>query len=238
MIKMMILAPRKDGMSHAEFRDYVSNVHGPLVKSVPEVAAGIRHYHYNFPLFDLHDDAFGHPRADHLDIVTEAWFDSRKAQIRNMSSVEYLTKVRPDEGRFANEAEAVMHYTHEIEITPGEWAGDKLFVFRRRRAGLSREEFQSRWRAGFTEIVAESAAWPKMVSRCVQNHSLAEALQPGGADERAFDVIDELFLHKGGGAALLASDTRLQMELKALEEELLDPSRTLSLVTETVRNIP
>ena len=75
MIKMMILAPRKDGMSHQEFRDYVSNVHGPLVKNVPEVAAGIRHYHYNFPVFELNDTAFGHPRADHLDIVTEAWFD-------------------------------------------------------------------------------------------------------------------------------------------------------------------
>lgn len=237
MIKMMILAPRKDGMSHAEFRDYVSNVHGPLVKSVPEVAAGIRHYHYNFPVFDLADDAFGHPRADHLDIVTEAWFDSRKAQIRNMSGPDYLAKVRPDEGRFANEAGAVMHYTHEIEISPGERSSDKLFIFRRRRADLSRAEFQSRWRAAFTEIVADSASWPRVVSACVQNHSLPEELQPGGADDRAFDVIDELFLSERGGGALLSRDTPLQMALAALEAELLEPGRTLSLVTETVRNI-
>lgn len=237
MIKMMILAPRKGGMSHAEFRDYVTNVHGPLVKSVPEVAAGIRHYHYNFPVLDLADDAFRHPRADHLDIVTEAWFDSRQAQIRNMSGPDYLAKVRPDEGRFANEAGAVMHYTHEIEITPGERSSDKLFIFRRRRADLSRAEFQSRWRAAFTEIVADSASWPQTVSRCVQNHSLPEELQPGGADDRAFDVIDELFLAERGGAALLARDTPLQMALAALEAELLEPGRTLSLVTETVRNI-
>jgi hypothetical protein len=238
MIKMMILAPRKHEMTHAEFRDYVSNVHGPLVKSVPEVAAGIRHYHYNFPVFDLHDEAFRHPRADHLDIVTEAWFDSRLAQHRNMSGPEYLAIVRPDEGRFANETGAVMHYTHEIEITAGDLQSDKLFIFRRRRPDLSRAEFQSRWRAAFTEIVAESALWPRAVSRCVQNHTLPEDLHPEGADPRFFDVIDELFLTARGGADLLAQDAPLQAELRALEAELLDTSRTLSLVTETVCNIP
>ena len=237
MIKMMILAPRKAGMTHAEFRHYVSEVHGPLVKSVPEVAQGIRHYHYNFPVFDLGDEAFGHPRADHLDIVTEAWFDSRLAQIRNMSGPEYLSIVRPDEGRFANEAGALMHYTHEIEITAGDWSGDKLFIMRRRREGLSRAEFQSRWRAAFTEIVAESAAWPHAVSRCVQNHTLPEDLLHNGQDPAYFDVIDELFLSTRGGGAALAADAPFQAELRALEQELLAPERTLSLVTETIRNI-
>ena len=45
MMKMMILAPRRPDMTHQEFRQYVTGVHGPLVRSVPEVAADIRHYH-------------------------------------------------------------------------------------------------------------------------------------------------------------------------------------------------
>jgi beta-phosphoglucomutase-like phosphatase (HAD superfamily) len=45
VIKMMILAPRRAGMTQAEFRRYVIEVHGPLVRSVKAVAQDIRHYH-------------------------------------------------------------------------------------------------------------------------------------------------------------------------------------------------
>ena len=80
MVKMMILAPRRDTMTHVQFRDYVINTHGPLVKSIPEVAAGIRRYHYNFPIPGAVDPLFGHPLAsDDYDIVTQAWFDSLAA---------------------------------------------------------------------------------------------------------------------------------------------------------------
>ena len=48
-------------MTHPEFRRYVTEVHGPLVKSVTAVAADIHHYHYNFPVPDAVDAAFGHP---------------------------------------------------------------------------------------------------------------------------------------------------------------------------------
>lgn len=237
MMKMMILAPRRTGMTQADFRAYLTEVHGPLVKSVPEVADAIRHYHYNFPIAGARDEAFFHTMAGHLDVVTEAWFDSRAAQIANMSGARYLAEVRPDEGRFADEGRAVMHYTHEIEITPGETTSGKLFYFRRRRAGLSREEFQSRWRSGFTEIVGDSAVWRGTVSRFVQNHVLPESAHPSGTDRRFFDVIDELFLNERGAEAQLLHDPSLVAKLTALEAELLDPSRTLAIATETVRNI-
>ncbi len=118
MMKMMILAPRRTDMSHAEFRRYVTEIHGPLVKSVPEVARDIRHYHYNFPIHGAADAAFGHPLADHLDIVTQGWFDSREAQLANMAGPRYLEIVRPDEQRFAG-AGAVMHYTAEAAVSDG-----------------------------------------------------------------------------------------------------------------------
>lgn len=237
MMKMMILAPRKAGLSHQEFRDYVTRVHGPLVKSVPEVAGAIHHYHYNFPLAGRTDEAFGHPIAAHLDVVTEAWFDSRAAQIANMSGARYLAEVRPDEGRFADEGRAVMHYTHEIEITPGASTGGKLFYFRRRCAGLGREEFQSKWRHGFTEIVGDSPIWRSVVSRYVQNHVFPEADHPSGDDPRFFDVIDELFLPEAGAEAALRRDQRMVSRIAALEHQLLDKARTCAIVTETVRNI-
>ncbi len=238
MIKMMILAPRRPEMTHNEFRRYVTEVHGPLVKSVPEVAAGILRYHYNFPLTDDADGAFGHSAASQFDIVTEAWFASRADQLRNMAEPRYLEIIRPDEGRFADEAHALFHYTHEIPITDGTPNSHKLFFFRRRRSGLTRAEFQSRWRSAFTEIVAESKTWTNIVLGCVQNHALPEHLQPLGTDPRCYDIIDEIFLPGAADLASLKADKSLIERLTDLETELLEPERCLSRITETVRNIP
>lgn len=238
MMKMMILAPRRAGMTHAEFRRYVIEVHGPLVKSEPEVAGDIHHYHYNFPIEGATDAAFMHPMADDLDIVTQGWFDSRPAQLRNMARKRYLAVVRPDEHRFADGSRATMHYTHEIEITAGAVTPQKMFYFRRRRADLGREEFQSRWRCGFTEIVAESAVWQQVVSRCIQNHTLPAAVHPHGDAIRYFDVADELFLAAPDTIGHLREDASLMANLADLEAALLDPAHTRAYVTSTVTNIP
>ena len=235
MIKMTILAPRRADLTHLEFRTYVTQVHGPLVKSVPEVARGILHYHYNFPVPSARDEAFGHPIATHLDIVTEGWFASRAAQLRNMAEPRYMEIIRPDEHKFAGQG-ALFHYMHEIEITPGLATPAKIFYFRRRRPDLNRAEFQSRWRRAMTEIVAESAIWPTAVSRYVQNHAFAEADHHNG--EATYDVIDELFLPDHAALASLAGDPALISPVRALEAELLDPARTAAIVTERVINIP
>ena len=99
MVKMMILAPRRETMTHAQFRDYVTNTHGPLVKSIPEVAAGIRRYHYNFPIAGATDELFGYPLAsDDYDIVTQAWFDSLAAHRANQSHARYWSVIPPRRG--------------------------------------------------------------------------------------------------------------------------------------------
>ena len=75
MMKMMILAPRRPDMTQAQFRSYLTEVHGPLVRSVPEVAGDFHSYVYNFPLAGQADSILGHPLAD-LDVVTQGIFDS------------------------------------------------------------------------------------------------------------------------------------------------------------------
>jgi EthD domain len=238
MIKMMILAPRRAGMTHAEFRRYVTEVHGPLVRSVPEVAADIRRYHYNFPITGLTDAAFGHPLASHLDIVTEAWFDSVEAQKQNMKLPRYLEVVRPDEHRFADGERAVVHYTHEVPVLGGERSLVKAFYFRRRRPGLSRIEFQERWLAQFGQTLAGNPGCGLALAGYVQNHVVGEAQHPDGADPKYFDVIDELFLTDVARLAVLGDHGPSLAAMRRLEEELLDLEATRAFVAETVVNIP
>jgi len=243
MMKMMILAPRRADLTHDEFRAYVTGVHGPLVQSVPEVAAAIRHYHYNFPVPGASDCAFGHRSAAHLDIVTAGWFDSRQAQLDNMAQPRYLEIVRPDEHRFADGARAVMHYTNEYRFKPGlptgrETSRYKVFYFRRRRPGLSREAFQKEWSARFPDALLGSGMADTALTKYVQSHTYPEDLHPSGELDRFFDVIDELFVEDPGALANLSTDTALVRSVGLLEEELLDRTRTQALVTETVWNIP
>jgi hypothetical protein len=238
MMKMMILAPRRTGLSHAEFRRYVTEVHGPLVKSIPEVAGAIRHYHYNFPVPGAEDRAFGHPTAAHLDIVTQGWFDSREAQLANMREPRYLEIVRPDEHRFADGAGAVMHYTHEISMVSGTAlsAPSKAFYFRRRRAHLSREAFQVAWRTRYAAALTASAASQDVFSKYIQNHTLSEADHPDGSATRYFDVIDEMFLRAPAALGHFQQDPTALTRLRILEDELLEPGYTRFLLTETIVN--
>jgi hypothetical protein len=237
MIKMMILAPRRPGLSHAEFRQYVTQIHGPLVKSVPEVAADIRAYHYNFPLSIAADQGFGHPLGSEYDIFTQAWFDSVEAQKANMRHSRYLSIIRPDEGRFADESNARFHYTREIELFPGTKEGTKLFYARRRKPGLSRETFQAEWRERFPPLLARNASATGIIRRYVQNHVTAESDHPNGTDDKFFDVIDEFVLESPQDWAALGDESDLRASVAALEAELLDTSRTRAFFAETVINI-
>ena len=236
MVKMMILAPRRETMTHAQFRDYVTNTHGPLVKSIPEVAAGIRRYHYNFPIPGATDTLFGHPLANQYDIVTQAWFDSLAAHRANQSHPRYWSVIRPDEEMMADNGRACFHFTREREIISGELGDRKLFVMRARRAGLSRDEFQQAWLSRLSEAVALSPFARAAFARYVQNHALSAQEYPEGDNPGYFDVIDE-FVPTVDAAALLDQDPSFRERLARIEADLTDPSRTRSFVAETVRNI-
>jgi hypothetical protein len=238
MIKMMILAPRRQGMSHAEFRRYVTEVHGPLVKSVPEVAADIHHYHYNFPVDGALDAVMAHPLATSLDVITEAWFDSVEAQKANMRLPRYLEIVRPDEHRFADGERAVMHYAREVPLLDGQPTTFKIFYLRRRRPGLSRLEFQERWLAGMQEVLKGVDGQLPGVAKYVQNHVLSEAEHPDGTDEKYLDVIEEFFLSESESLEAFAGEQRYTDGVRRLERDLLDAQRTRAFVAQTVFNIP
>lgn len=237
-VKMMILAPRRAGLGHAEFRRYVTEVHGPLVKSIPEVAAAIRHYHYNFPVPDGIDAAFGHPLASQLDIVTQGWFGSREAQLKNMAEPRYLSIIRPDESRFADTGRALMHYTREAVITEGLPTLSKVFYFRRRHPSLTREAFQARWLARFPQALQGHLTLASGVVRYVQNQVLSEAEHPNGTHTKFFDVIDEFFVGAPQQLSAIAQDRDTLQRVQQVECELLDTSRTRAFISQTVYNIP
>ena len=235
MMTMTILAPRREAMTHEEFRTYLLDVHGPLVRSITEVAAEIRRYTYNFPRLGETDLAFGHPLAD-LDVITQGIFDSREAQLDNMKHERFKEFLRPDEANFADTKRAVMHYTDQHVVIDGPTTDTKVFYLRRRRPGLDRVAFQADWLARFPRSIAAFANLGDVVSRYVQNHVQAEEHHPDGSSAKFYDVIDELWIRDSSALALLA-DADALTGVRTLEAELLATARTRSFVAESVVNI-
>ena len=236
MMKMTILAPRRAGMTHDEFRTYLTEVHGPLVRSITEVAADIRHYHYNFPILGATDTAFGHPTAD-LDVITQGHFDSREAQLLNMQHPRFMEFLRPDEANFADTARAVMHYTDEHEIRPGPKTSTKVFYLRRRAEHLTRAEFQYRWMTEFSTLLDAVPGVSEVITRYVQNHVQAEESHPNGAATKFYDVLDEVWLTDLASLNSIGS-SRALVAIRELEAKLLDASRTRAYIATTVESIP
>ena len=111
MIKMIIAIKRREGMSHEEFVHYQSEIHRPLLMSIPEARQYIRRFVVSYPI----------PAPDYsgpdYDSVVEAWFDSMEDMNALYFSENFLSKVDPDHknfmdlsayGRIVAEEEVVM----------------------------------------------------------------------------------------------------------------------------------
>ena len=112
MVKLIVCARRKPGMTHKEFARYWRENHGPLVRSVPEFIRHVRKY------VQCHMVSNAAPlgASSDFDGVAELWFD-RVAELNEaFSEPRYLEVIRPDELKFADLANCVSFVTEEFPI--------------------------------------------------------------------------------------------------------------------------
>src|SRR5207249_11953426 len=92
MVKLIICASRKAGITREEFGTYWRENHGPLVKSVREFSRHVRKY------VQCHlQEApvpFGIPGA--YDGVAELWFENAEAAAAAFREPKYMAIIRPD----------------------------------------------------------------------------------------------------------------------------------------------
>lgn len=112
MVKYIICATRKAGMTHEEFSAYWRNHHGPLVKSVPEFMCHVRKY----VQCHLVADSVPLGVAGSHDGVAELWFDSVEELVNAFNEPRYLEIIRPDELKFVDARECISFITEEIAI--------------------------------------------------------------------------------------------------------------------------
>ena len=112
MVKFIICARRKPGMTRAEFSQYWRNQHGPLVRSVPEFIRHVRKYVHCHLLPSA--SPFGGDGG--YDGVAELWFDSPEALAQAFNEPRYLEIIRPDELKFVDISNCISFITEEVPM--------------------------------------------------------------------------------------------------------------------------
>ena len=112
MIKLIICATRKAGISPKEFDTYWRDKHGPLIKSVPEFARHIRKY------VQCHrvENTVPFGIAGSYDGVAELWFDSVEEAAIAFKEPRYLEIIRADELKFADPDRCISFVTEELTV--------------------------------------------------------------------------------------------------------------------------
>lgn len=99
MVKFVACLRRKSGMGVAEFHRYWKDVHGPLVKSVPEFFRYVRKYVQSHTVSEP-VSGFPAPTSPPFDGIAELWFDSVADIGKAFAEPRYLEVIRPDEYKF------------------------------------------------------------------------------------------------------------------------------------------
>jgi uncharacterized protein (TIGR02118 family) len=113
MVKLVGCLRRKPGMGAEEFHRYWRDVHGPLVKSVPEFFRYVRKYVQGHSVPEQ-VPGFPPPTSPPFDGIAELWFDN-VADIGNaFAEPRYLEIIRPDELKFLDLPNCSMFVVEEV----------------------------------------------------------------------------------------------------------------------------
>jgi uncharacterized protein (TIGR02118 family) len=111
MIKLIVAIRRKAGMSPEAFHNHWRTTHAELVRTTGASKKYIRKY------VQCHTLAKDYEQGEvAYDGTAELWFDSVEDKDRFFNDPEYLTQIRPDEGRFADMTATVFFLTREEPI--------------------------------------------------------------------------------------------------------------------------
>jgi len=128
MLKVIAAVRRRPGMTETEYRRYVQDVHGGLVKANP---LGVARYVQNH----VFDSAFGSADATeyvgvfHRDSVIELFFESADELTRTFSHEYTRTVIGPDGARFAEAATTISFACREKVLRAEASDGPKVIQF-------------------------------------------------------------------------------------------------------------
>lgn len=106
MIKSIVVAHRKAGMSRQEFSDYWKNIHGPLAaKLIPGVRRYVQNHVVEIPGMEYDGDG-----------VVEMWYDDVAAWQKSLEAVRANKELMEDGDKFCDLTDAKVWIVEEHVI--------------------------------------------------------------------------------------------------------------------------
>ena len=207
MLKLTGTMSARNDWTDEETIAHYSEHHGPLVASTAGFTAHLVKYIQNRIVNAPAIARFEDRRADRI-VISELWFEDFSHAKAAFSSSDFRF-IRADERRFANLEGASSSYGHEHKLFDADPIDDvkamarqplvKLFVFRRRKADISGDEFEAQW-LDRGRSMDEQVAFGQHVRRYVQTHTIRREGRVARPDTP--DVIDEFWFAAPAAAAV------------------------------------
>lgn len=230
MLKIVLCSRRHPRMTRPEFFAHLTAVHAPLVLGAADFLPYLQRYVQNHAI--LPEDGTEPPpsyrHAAERDSVIELWFESVEMLQEAMRVPQYLSIIRPDEGRFNDLDRLVAVPTHGVTVFSGPEAPPwKLFDFLVKREGMDRETFLGRWREDAMRLAADDS-YRTRVRKRVHNVPLVHR-NDDFAIASPYDGVTELWLDQ-----LTDLDSFTPSSYRSGESQFVDASRSFSVIAKEV----
>jgi hypothetical protein len=205
MIKLVAAVRRRPGMTHAEYADYVREVHGGIALANKLT---LRKYVQNH-VFDSAYGAIGDtgyqvtlPR----DSVTELYFDDLDTMAQTFSDPYTRDVVGPDGVNFSDlpTSLSLLVEEHLTEVPrPGPGAV-KVLYFLKASEGLEPEDFRQRWQQAHADVLADASGPARYLHGYEWNPALpgdGMAEYFGGSESPAYEAYAALWFDDGEAVA-------------------------------------
>lgn len=189
MLKIVAAVRRRPGMTHAEFADYIINVHGKLARDNP---LRLQRYVQNH----VYDGAFGSHTHEtyaglfHRDSVTELHFASPEDMAATFADEYNRTVIAPDGANFAELATNEAVLTREtVLIAPiSETPVTKIMHFLVAAVPSGIDAAQAGWQAAHTTALAAAPDFARALQGLARSDVLPAS--PGSAMDDHFGGSD------------------------------------------------
>jgi len=113
LLKVDILSRRRADLTHEQYVDYWSKVHGPLFSSQPDVKRYVRRYIQSRVRYEK---PAGFVLLGDVDGVAQVWFDNMDGFLALFSSPSYKNVIQPDELKFTNPSRCEFIFSTDVSF--------------------------------------------------------------------------------------------------------------------------
>lgn len=205
MIKLVAAVRRRPGMTHAEYADYVREVHGGIALANKLTVVKYVQNHVFDSAYGAIGDT-GYQVTLPRDSVTELYFENVETMAQTFTDPYTRDVVGPDGVNFSDLPAALSLLVEEkpMEVSQSGPGAVKVLYFLKAAEGLEPEVFRQSWLRAHEDVLADPSGPARYMRGCEWNPALSGggmAEYFGGSGQPAYEAYAALWFDDGEAVA-------------------------------------